>query len=171
MPDSNGSSQQNVCTGKQKLKRQILFSAGNDYHYKKISYILEGQETKEYFIPWKYLKQSGHPWHNTWRTELCYYILTCGILDPGNFCSWNPGILGFGIRNPAKDRIRNPSSTDKESGLQYMDPESMAWNPNSETVLDFLSWRYLNIKKQPLLFSFHLPPLLFLCAFPLNTPV
>ena len=39
-----------------------------------------------------------------------------------------------------------------------MDPESMAWNPNSETVLDFLSWRYLNIKKQPLLFSFHLPP-------------
>ena len=171
MPDSNGSSQQNVCTSKHKLKRQILFSAGNDYHYKKISYILEGQETKEYFIPWKYLKQSGHPWLNTWRTELFYYILTCGILDPGNFCSWNPGILGFGIWNPAKDRIRNPSSSDKESGSQYMDPESMAWNPNSETVLDFLSWRYLNIKKQPLLFSFHLPPLLFLCAFPLNTPV
>ena len=39
--------QLNVCTSKQKLKKQILFSSGNDYHYKKISYILEGQETKE----------------------------------------------------------------------------------------------------------------------------
>ena len=87
-------------------------------------------------------------------------ILTCGILDPGNFCSWNPGILGFGIRNPAKDRIRNPSSTDKESGLQYMDPESMAWNPKCKTVLDFFSRGDLNIKEHPLLFSFHLPPFL-----------
>ena len=26
-------------------------------------------------------------------------------------------IPGFRIRNPAKDRIRNPSSTDKDSGL------------------------------------------------------
>ena len=41
--------QLNVCTSKQKLKKQISFSSGNDYHYKKISYILEGQETKEYF--------------------------------------------------------------------------------------------------------------------------
>ena len=38
-----------VATSKQKLKKQISFSSGNDYHYKKISYILEGQETKEYF--------------------------------------------------------------------------------------------------------------------------
>ena len=41
--------QLNVGTSKQKLKKQILFSSGNDFHYKKISYILEGQETKEYF--------------------------------------------------------------------------------------------------------------------------
>ena len=52
-----------------------------------------------------------------------------------------------------------------------MDLESMAWNPRSKTVLDSFSLGDLNIKEHPLLFSFHLPPLLFLCAFPLNTHV
>ena len=47
------------------------------------------------------------------------------------------GILGFGIRNTAKGiqnsikdwiGIRNPSSTDKESEIQYLDPESKIRN-------------------------------------------
>ena len=40
-------------------------------------------------------------------------------------------------------RIRNPSSSDKESGIPYLEsgvrsPESRAWNPESTTVLDSL---------------------------------
>ena len=27
-----------------------------------------------------------------------------------------------------------------ESGIPYLDPESTAWNPESETVLDSLTW-------------------------------
>ena len=50
-------------------------------------------------------------------------------------------------------RIRNPSSTDKESGIPYLEsgvrsPESRAWNPESTTVLDSILL-YLVIK------SFH----------------
>ena len=46
-------------------------------------------------------------------------------------------ILGFGIQNTAQGiqnstkgwiRIRNPSSTDKESEIQYLDPESKIRN-------------------------------------------
>ena len=51
------------------------------------------------------------------------------------------GILGFGIRNTAHKEsgiplaigIQNPSSTQKD-----WNPESMAWNPDSKTVLDSL---------------------------------
>ena len=38
-----------------KTKEAIYIFSGDDYHHKKISYILEGQETKEYFISWQYL--------------------------------------------------------------------------------------------------------------------
>ena len=31
------------------------------------------------------------------------------------------GILGFGIRIPLTIGIRNPSSTDKEKGIQYLE--------------------------------------------------
>ena len=53
-----------------------------------------------------------------------------------------PGILGFGIRNTAQGipipltiGIRNPSSTDKEKGVQYLESGIQDWNPESKTVL------------------------------------
>ena len=35
--------------------------------------------------------------------------------------------------------VRNPNSTDKKSGFQYLEFESTAWNPESETALDSLA--------------------------------
>ena len=37
--------------------------------------------------------------------------------------------------------VRNPNSTDKKSGIQYLESESKTWNPESETALDSLAWR------------------------------
>ena len=37
--------------------------------------------------------------------------------------------------------VRNPNSTDKKSGFQYLEFEFTAWNPESETALDSLAWR------------------------------
>ena len=59
------------------------------------------------------------------------------------------GILGFGVRNTAEEfgiplatGIQNASSANKGwnlvSGIR--NPESMTWNPESETVLDSLTW-------------------------------
>ena len=65
---------------------------------------------------------------------------TCGIWNPG---LWDPGrqLKKSGIQR--KIGIRNPSSSDKESGIPYLEsgvrsPESRAWNPESTTVLDSL---------------------------------
>ena len=51
--------------------------------------------------------------------------------NPGNYRLWNPGswVLESGI--PSTIGIQNSSSTDK-----YWNPESTAWNPESQTVLD-----------------------------------
>ena len=35
--------------------------------------------------------------------------------------------------------VRNPNSTDKKSGFQYLEFEFTAWNPESETALDSLA--------------------------------
>ena len=40
------------------------------------------------------------------------------------------GLLGFGILNAAQ----------RGSGIQSLDPEFTAWNPESKTVLDSLTW-------------------------------
>ena len=48
-------------------------------------------------------------------------------LKPGEK-NWNPAL--FGIRNPL---CRNPESSTRNS-------ESTAWNPQSKTVLDSLTW-------------------------------
>ena len=47
----------------------------------------------------------------------------------------------YGI--PLTIGIRNPSSTDKKSAVEYlaMNPESTAWNPESKTVLDYFGRR------------------------------
>ena len=97
------------------------------------------------------------------------FILACyhdvGIAGPANSlrklapCKeiWSPEsekfllvdtrILGFetrktaqGIWNPTDDRIWYPSPT--ESGIHYLGThaESIAWNPESKTVLDCLPW-------------------------------
>ena len=46
--------------------------------------------------------------------------------------------------------IRNPSVTDKEPGLQLLEPESTAWNPESKTVFIWISLHTRSIF--PLLF-------------------
>ena len=38
----------------------------------------------------------------------------------------------------------NPESNMLESGIHYPDPESTAWNPESKTVLDSLTWSETN---------------------------
>ena len=57
--------------------------------------------------------------------------------------------LTIGIWNPnSTDKVRNPESTaNPESGIRNRqrirnswNPESTAWNPESNTVLDFLTW-------------------------------
>ena len=63
------------------------------------------------------------------------------IAESGKILLVDSGILGFGIRNTAHKEsgiplaigIQNPSSTQKD-----WNPESMAWNPDSKTVLDSL---------------------------------
>ena len=39
--------------------------------------------------------------------------------------------------------IQNPSSTEKDLESSNWNPEYMAWNPESKTVLDFLRLRFL----------------------------
>ena len=74
--------------------------------------------------------------------------------NPGSLLLVDFGILGFGfwnltlgfrnsapgIRNPAAIGIRNPSSTDKESGIQYVESRIHSVNPESKTFLDYLIW-------------------------------
>ena len=55
------------------------------------------------------------------------------------FNFWNPE-LGREIRNPAAIKIGNPSSTDKESGIQYVESRIHSVNPGSKTFLDYLVW-------------------------------
>ena len=70
------------------------------------------------------------------------------ILEFGKFCSLNPElILGFGTRNVAQEN-RNPTKDwNPESKFHChrmesstWNQESAAWNPESNTVLDFLTW-------------------------------
>ena len=62
------------------------------------------------------------------------HVREFGFWKRGNFCI---GIRNTaeGLRNPTNDW--NPSSTDKESWIQYLesDPEFLAWNPESKTLL------------------------------------
>ena len=41
----------------------------------------------------------------------------------------------------------NPESTVLESGIQYPESESTAWNPESKTVLDSFTWGELYVCK------------------------
>ena len=65
-------------------------------------------------------------------------IFTFGIRNPLKFCPRNRNPW-FGI--PLKMGIRNPSSTDIDlASLPGMRKESLAWNPESKTVLGSLTW-------------------------------
>ena len=84
-------------------------------------------------------------WRHTsrlyWKWTMSPHLRKSGFRNPRTFCLWNPesrkflfvesGILGFGKRNTAQG-IRNPlmiaiagihstTSTDKESGIQYLE--------------------------------------------------
>ena len=55
-------------------------------------------------------------------------MFTCGILNPGKFCLWNPEPWTLKSRKQVKESripvtigIRDPSFTDKESGIQYLE--------------------------------------------------
>ena len=55
------------------------------------------------------------------------------------------GSLEFGIRESFECGIRiaglwNPECSSRSSGIQSLDPEFTAWNPESNTVLDSLTW-------------------------------
>ena len=65
-------------------------------------------------------------------------IFAFGIRNPLKFFPRNRN-LGFGI--PLKMGIRNPSSTDIDlESLPGIRKESLAWNPESKTVLGSLTW-------------------------------
>ena len=65
-------------------------------------------------------------------------IFAFGIRNPLKFCPRNRN-PGFGI--PLKMGIRNPSSTDIDlESLPGIRKESLAWNPESKTVLGSLTW-------------------------------
>ena len=53
------------------------------------------------------------------------------VPEAGKFSLVECGILGFGIRNSVQG-IRNPTND--------WNPEFTAWNPESKTVLDSLTW-------------------------------
>ena len=62
-------------------------------------------------------------------------IFACGILNPG---LWNPE---YSFRNPPYFRLESgvPVQLTKNSETNTQNPESMAWNPESTTVLDSLT--------------------------------
>ena len=70
--------------------------------------------------------------------------------NPENFCLWNleSWALESGIQLqesgiPMTVGIQNPSSTEKDLESSNWNPEYMAWNPESKTVLDSLRLRFL----------------------------
>jgi len=55
-------------------------------------------------------------------------VAPCKVIrNPRNFGLWNPGIHGFGIRNPANG-IRNPTI------IVIQNPGCWLWNPESMDV-------------------------------------
>ena len=84
------------------------------------------------------------------------HIKESGFQNPGNFHLGESGILGFlcqnttqGIRNPSNDW--NPESKFHRQRLKSSawNPESMAWSPESKTVLDSLSWGEIEVQHLP----------------------
>ena len=73
-------------------------------------------------------------------------IFACGIRNLGNFWLVESGILGIPIRNTAvgirhlTDNWNLESSPLKDLESSNRNPESTAWNPESMTVFDSLTW-------------------------------
>ena len=65
-------------------------------------------------------------------------IFVCGIQNTGKFCLWNSESLVLESGIALMIGIQNPTCTDK-----YWNPVPglvlTAWNPESKTVLDFLT--------------------------------
>ena len=78
-------------------------------------------------------------------------VFVCGIRNPGKLCLWNTKSLALesGIQ---LTELRNPTSDwNPESKLHWLriesitwNTESMAWNPESNSVLDSLTWSEKN---------------------------
>ena len=63
------------------------------------------------------------------------------IPESVKFLLMKSGILGFGIQGTAQKNWNWESSvTDKQLGIHSWNLESMAWNPECKTLLDFLTW-------------------------------
>ena len=77
---------------------------------------------------------------NTCGSFLSPHVRESRFRNPGNFCLWNPKSWIFGMRNPTNDW--NPESKFYWKILESSswNPKSTAWNPESKTVLDFLTW-------------------------------
>ena len=94
------------------------------------------------------------PKHSLNINLLCIFFMNYfapfkGIWIPksGKFLFMESGILGFGISNTAQE-IPNPTNDDWNSESKFLrqrlksctwNPESTAWNPKSNTVLDSLT--------------------------------
>ena len=113
--------------------------------------------------PWRagLITLQGHVHTNPDISEIAYFlsgfmwpplskqcVAPCNgipIPESGKFLPMESGILGFGIRNTAQE-IRNPTNDwNPESAFYWQilksstwNPESIAWNPESKTVLDSL---------------------------------
>ena len=66
--------------------------------------------------------------------------------NPGNFFLWNPEYWSLEPGKQLKESgiqltfgIRNPSSTDKDDGIQYLESE-LTLITKSKTALDSLTW-------------------------------
>ena len=93
---------------------------------------------------------------------------SCGIRNFGlwnlEFNSWNPD-LSPEIRNSAAIKIRNPSSTDKESRIQYM--ESRIHSVESR-IEDFLGLPYMGRNEQNIHHETRTAPLMRLTELTLS---
>ena len=63
------------------------------------------------------------------------------IPESAKFLLMKSGILGFGIQSTAQKNWNwESSATDKQLGIHSWNLESMAWNPECKSLLDFLTW-------------------------------
>ena len=67
------------------------------------------------------------------------HVRESGFRNPGNLAVVQSEMLGFGIRNTAH-RIRNPSSHDEKSGIQYPEYRIQGMGSRIQDCRRALTW-------------------------------